>query len=163
VNQLEDQLDNKSQKLEEAHKQVEKERERAKERISQKEKEVDRYKERLNEKFEERKRFATENLVGSLLVNVRSPLTRALNEPEESDSIRDGVELTLKEFDRVLMDEENIETIAPDVGDTLDRDIHTVARSKDVDAESNTIIEVVEPGFEMDGSVRKKATVFVAK
>ncbi|MFD1686044.1 nucleotide exchange factor GrpE [Halobellus litoreus] len=158
--ELKRKLEERGEALEAAHERAERERERADERIEQKEKQIERYKERLDKKLESELKYASEDLVRGMLADVRSPLARAL---EQGEDIKDGVEVTLKEFDRVLEDEEDVVPIVPELGEKLNRERHEAVRTVDTDAEKNTIVEVMEPGFEMDGEIREKAAVFVAE
>jgi molecular chaperone GrpE len=119
------------------------------------------YKERQKRKQEQMKERATEDLV-ERLVGVRDNLKRALDQDVDDDeSIRGGVEMTLKEFDRVL-DEENVEEIAPETGDDVDPQRHEVMVRVDSDLPEGTIAELFNPGYEMAGRVIQAAQVTVS-
>ncbi|WP_368408346.1 nucleotide exchange factor GrpE [Halorubellus salinus] len=137
------------------------EREELKSKLRRKQADFKNYKERQKRKQEEMKERATEDLV-ERLVGVRDNLKRALDQDVEDDeSIRGGVEMTLKEFDRVL-DEENVEEIAPDAGDDVDPQRHEVMVRVDSDLPEGTIAELFNPGYEMAGRVIQAAQVTVS-
>lgn len=118
------------------------------------------YKKRAKKRQEEIQERATEDLV-ERLVPVRDNLLRALEQDENAD-IRDGVESTLEEFDRVL-DEENVEVIDPDLGDEVDPERHQVMMRVDSDQPADTIAEVYRVGYEMADKVIQEAQVTVSE
>ncbi len=137
------------------------EREDLKSKLRRKQADFKNYKERQKRKQEQLKERATEDLV-ERLVGVRDNLKRALDQDVDDDeSIRGGVEMTLKEFDRVL-DEENVEEIAPDAGEDVDPQRHEVMVRVDSDLPEGTIAEVFNPGYEMAGRVIQAAQVTVS-
>lgn len=137
------------------------EREELKSKLRRKQADFKNYKERQKRKQEQLKERATEDLV-ERLVGVRDNLKRALDQDVEDDeSIRGGVEMTLKEFDRVL-DEENVEEIAPEAGDDVDPQRHEVMVRVDSDLPEGTIAELFNPGYEMAGRVIQAAQVTVS-
>lgn len=120
------------------------------------------YKKRAKRRQEEVKARATEELVERLL-DVRDNLTRALEEESEDvDSLREGVKLTRKQFDRVL-DAENVERIEPDPGSTVDANRHEVVHRVESEYPPETIATVFRPGYEMGGKVLRAAQVTVSE
>ncbi|MFB6096420.1 MAG: nucleotide exchange factor GrpE [Haloferacaceae archaeon] len=117
------------------------------------------YKKRSKKRQEELEARATEDLV-ERLVPVRDNLLRALEQDENAD-IRDGVESTLEEFDRVLA-EENVEAIEPAPGDEVDPERHQVMMRVDSDQPAETIAEVYRVGYEMAERVIQEAQVTVS-
>ncbi|WP_317988511.1 nucleotide exchange factor GrpE [Haloprofundus salinisoli] len=118
------------------------------------------YKKRAKKKQDDIRDRATEELV-SRLVGVRDNLLRALDQEEGAD-IRPGVESTLKEFDRVL-DDENVEPIEPDPGEAVDPQRHEVMMRVDSDHPEGTVADVYQPGYEMAEKVIRAAQVTVSK
>ncbi|WP_254768667.1 nucleotide exchange factor GrpE [Salinilacihabitans rarus] len=119
------------------------------------------YKKRAKKRQEQIKSRATEDLV-ERLVGVRDNLKRALaEESDDVESLREGVEMTLKEFDRVLADED-VEEIDPDPGSDVDPQRHEVMVQVDSGQPEGTIADVYTPGYEMDGKVIQNAQVTVS-
>jgi molecular chaperone GrpE len=140
---------------------LEEERDDLKSKLARKQADFKNYKERQKRKQEQLKERATEDLV-ERLVDVRDNLKRALDQDVEDDeSIRGGVEMTLKEFDRVLA-EENVEEIAPAAGEDVDPQRHEVMVRVDSDQPEGTIAEVFNPGYEMADRVIQAAQVTVS-
>ena len=129
-------------------------------RLKRKQADFENYKKRMQKRREEEEARATENLVTRLL-DVRDNLTRALEQDEDTD-IRDGIESTLKQFDRVL-EEENVEAIEPQPGDEVDPERHEVLVRMDSEQPPGTIAQVHRPGYEMAGKVIRTAQVAVSE
>jgi molecular chaperone GrpE len=120
------------------------------------------YKQRAKRQQEEIKERATEDLVERLL-DVRDNLTRALDEDSEDvESLREGVKLTRKQFDRVL-DAENVRQIDPQPGEEVDANRHEVMMRVDSDQPADTIADVYRPGYEMADKILRPAQVTVSE
>jgi molecular chaperone GrpE len=117
------------------------------------------YKKRAKKRQESIQERATEDLV-ERLVPVRDNLQRALDQDEGAD-IRDGVESTLAELDRVL-EEENVEPIEPEPGEEVDPHRHEVLMRVDSDQPPETIAESYRPGYEIGDRVLREAQVTVS-
>ncbi|MCU4716770.1 nucleotide exchange factor GrpE [Halobacteria archaeon HArc-curdl5-1] len=128
-------------------------------RLKRKQADFENYKKRMKKRREQEKARATEDLVTRLL-DVRDNLQRALEQDEDAD-IRDGIETTLKQFDRVLEDE-NVEPVEPEPGDEVDPERHEVLVRMDSDQPEGTIAQVHRPGYEMAGKVIRTAQVAVS-
>jgi len=128
-------------------------------RLKRKQADFENYKKRMKKRREQEKARATEDLVTRLL-DVRDNLQRALEQDEDTD-IRDGIETTLGQFDRVLEDE-NVEPIEPEPGDEVDPERHEVLVRMDSDQPEGTIAEVHRPGYEMADKVIRTAQVAVS-
>ncbi|WP_439025736.1 nucleotide exchange factor GrpE [Haloarchaeobius sp. DT45] len=135
------------------------EREDLKQRLVRKQADFKNYKERAKKKQEQIQERATEDLV-ERIVPVRDNLVRALGQDEGAD-IRDGVEATLREFDRVLEDE-NVEEVAPTPGAEVDPQRHEVMVRVDSAEPEGAIVDVYRPGYEMGGKVIQTAQVTVS-
>ncbi|MFB6154961.1 MAG: nucleotide exchange factor GrpE [Haloferacaceae archaeon] len=117
------------------------------------------YKKRAKKRQEQLRERATEDLV-ERLVSVRDNLVRALEQDEDTE-IRDGVEATLNEFDRVL-DDENVSVIEPEPGDAVDPNRHEVMMRVASDEPDGTVASLYQPGYEMADRVIRPAQVTVS-
>ena len=141
---------------------VESELETAEERLDHTRADFKNYKERAKRRQDEIRERATEDLIERLL-EVRDNLGRALaDESGDVDSLREGVELTRKQFDRVF-DEENVERIDPDPGSDVDANRHEVMMRVESDQPADTIADVYRPGYEMAGKILRTAQVTVSE
>ncbi len=140
---------------------LESELETAEERLERTRADFKNYKERAKRRKEEIRERATEDLIERLL-EVRDNLGRALDEESDNvDSLREGVELTRKQFDRVL-DEEDVERIEPDSGADVDATRHEVLMRVKSSVPADTIKSVYRPGYEMAGKILRPAQVTVS-
>ncbi|MDH5021458.1 nucleotide exchange factor GrpE [Halobacterium rubrum] len=133
------------------------------ERLQTKQADFKNYKERAKRKQDEIRERATEDLVERLL-DVRDNLDRALEQDDadgDEEGIREGVELTRKEFDRVL-ESEDVTEIRPEAGDEVDATRHEVMMRVDSDQPAGTVEDVYRPGYEMAGKVLRTAQVTVS-
>jgi molecular chaperone GrpE len=130
-------------------------------RLKRKQADFQNYKKRAKKRQQQIRDRATEDLV-ERLVDVRNDLTRALDsDHDDVESFRDGVEMTLREFDRVL-DDEDVEEIAPDPGDDVDPQRHEVMMQVDSDRPEGAIHDVYDSGYEMAGKILQPARVTVS-
>lgn len=86
-------------------------------------------------------------------------------EPAEpqAKSIHEGMQLTLDMFIKTLK-KHGIEIISPEKGEAFDPSLHeAVSIQADPEAKSNTILEVVQEGFSLNGRVLRAAIVVVAQ
>ncbi|WP_128477681.1 nucleotide exchange factor GrpE [Halorussus pelagicus] len=120
------------------------------------------YKKRAKKRQEQMKNRATEDLVENLL-DVRDNLKRAVEDDHENvESLQEGVEMTLKELDRVFEDEDVTE-IAPEPGTETDPQRHEVMMQVESDQPEGTVADVYQPGYEMDEKVLRAAQVTVSE
>lgn len=132
-----------------------------KERLKHKQADFQNYKKRQDREKDRIRERATEDLVERLLT-VRENLRRAVEEDHEDvDSIREGVKMTLREFDRVL-DAENVVEISPDEGEEVDPQRHEVMMRVDSTRPKGTIADVYSPGYEMADKVLETAQITVS-
>jgi molecular chaperone GrpE len=117
------------------------------------------YKKRTERRQEQLEERATEAFV-SRVVSVRDNLVRALDQDDDSD-LRDGLEGTLAEFDRIL-GEENVDPIEPEPGDDVDPERHEVLMRVESDQPAGTVVDVYRPGYEMADKVIQTAQVTVS-
>lgn len=130
-------------------------------KLRRKQADFENYKKRAERKREQIRERATEDLVERLL-DVRDNLKRALeNDHEDVESLKEGVEMTLREFDRVLEDE-NVEEIAPDPGEDIDPQLHEVMMRVDSENPEDTVADLYAPGYRMADKVIRPAQVTVS-
>ncbi|WP_368407858.1 nucleotide exchange factor GrpE [Haloarchaeobius salinus] len=161
--ELKDDTDDLRRRVDELEAEVdelEDEREDLKQRLVRKQADFKNYKERAKKKQDQIRERATEDLVERLLP-VRDNLTRALEQEGEDADIREGVEATLRDFDRVL-EEENVEEIVPAAGDDVDPQRHEVMVRVDSELPEGDIVDVYRPGYEMAEKVIQTAQVTVS-
>ncbi|MCL7416426.1 MAG: nucleotide exchange factor GrpE [Halalkalicoccus sp.] len=119
------------------------------------------YKKRAKKRQEQLEDRATEDLVTRLL-DVRDNLSRAVEEESgDADSLREGVEMTLSEFDRVL-EGEDVSRVSPEPGAEVDPQRHEVMMRVESDQPEDSVAEVYTPGYEMAGKVLRPAQVTVS-
>lgn len=157
VEDLEAELDDRETEIDDLEAEVEDLRDR----LRRKQADFQNYKKRAERERERIEERATEDLVERLL-DVRDNLRRAVEEDDpDVESLLDGVEMTLREFDRVLDDEDVVE-IAPELGDEIDPTRHEVMMRADSDQPEDTVADVYAPGYEMAGEVIRPARVTVS-
>jgi molecular chaperone GrpE len=129
------------------------------EKLTRKQADFQNFKKRQQKKVADQQARATEDLLERFLP-VRDNLVRALEQDENAD-IRDGVQGTLNEFDRVL-DAESVTPIDPDAGDSPDPNRHEVMMRVESEQPEGTVVDVFRPGYEMDERVVRTAQVTVS-
>ncbi len=122
-------------------------------------------KRRAQQDVEKAHKFALDKFVESLLPVVDS-LENGLKSVEasdgEHDAMREGMELTLKLFVDTL-NKFNVKQINP-VGDPLDPNFHqAMTMVPNPDMEPNTVMDVIQKGYTLNGRVVRPAMVVVAK
>jgi molecular chaperone GrpE len=153
-------LDERRRDLEETVADLESERDDLESRLKRTQADFQNYKKRAKKRQDQIRERATEDLV-ERLVTVRDDLVRALEQDENVD-IRDGVEATLTEFDRVLEDE-NVEVIEPLPGDEVDPTRHEVMMRVESDQPAGTVADLYQAGYEMADKVIRAAQVTVSE
>ena len=106
-------------------------------------------------------KYALERFSTDLLV-VKDSLEAALqSDGSSADTLRDGVELTLKQLSKVF-DSFGIKEINPE-GEILDPHKHQAMSTVDSDAETNTVVSVFQKGYTLNDRLIRPAMVSVAK
>jgi molecular chaperone GrpE len=106
-------------------------------------------------------KFALENFAGELLP-VKDSLEAALaTEQNTADSLRSGVELTLKQLKSAL-EKSNVVEVNP-VGEKFDPHRHQAISMVESDAEANTVVQVLQKGYLLHDRVLRPALVTVAR
>ena len=164
IGDLQEQLDERERRLVDRESDLEDASERIEElesALKRKQADFQNYKKRAKKRQEQLKERATEELV-TRLVGVRDDLKRALEEESDDvETLREGLEMTLREFDR-LLDDENVEEIDPEPGTETDPQRHEVMMTVDSALPERTVEDVYRPGYEMAGKVIQEAQVTVS-
>ena len=105
-------------------------------------------------------KFAVENFASELLA-VKDSLEAALAMDDAGDSMKSGVELTLKQLKSVF-DKFNLAEINP-VGQKFNPYHHQAINAIESDAEPNTVVQVLQKGYLLHERVIRPALVTVAK
>jgi len=130
-------------------------------RLKRKQADFQNYKKRAKKRQEQIKDRATEDLV-ERLIEVRNNLKRGLEaDHEDVESLANGIEMTLKEFDRILEDE-NVSEIDPEPGEAVDPSEHAVMMRVESTQPEGHIHEVFNPGYRMADKVLEEAQVTVS-
>ena len=130
--------------------------------------EEDNVRRRSEKEIANSRKFAIEGFAKELL-NVHDSLRLAsdVEVSEDSDeatkSMRDGLELTLKQLDSALT-KFAVAPITAEIGDKPDPNLHQAMSMIDSEeVESGCIINVIQPGFTLNERVLRPAMVVVAK
>nr|ABI83662.1 adenine nucleotide exchange factor of DnaK [Coxiella endosymbiont of Amblyomma americanum] len=110
-------------------------------------------------------RYGVEQLIVDLLPVVDS-LVHGLENHKSTDphtkSLREGTKLTLSLLHKMLK-HHGVEIIDPKLGDLFNPDIHEAIAVQDIsDAESNTIAQMIQKGYQLNGRVLRAARVIVS-
>ncbi len=108
------------------------------------------------------RKFAIERFVDDLLP-VLDSLEAALNAGgATADSLRGGVELTLRLL-RAALERANVAEVAPAAGERFDPHRHQAMAAVEAEGEPNTIVAVMQKGYSLNERVVRPALVTVAK
>lgn len=148
--------------------------------LTEMEKKVDEYKEkamrahaemensrrRAERDVEKAHKFGNEKLLVDLLPVVDS-MIRGLESPESHDphvkSMREGIGLTLDLLHKTLS-KHGVQTIDPKPGEVFNPELHeAMSVVQDPSAKPNTIVQVVQKGYELNGRVLRAAMVIVTQ
>jgi molecular chaperone GrpE len=125
--------------------------------------EMDNLRKRMARDSEKARKFALERIMKDLL-QVNDSMERGLAAADETatvESLREGQELTLKMFTKILQDH-HLEEIDPS-GQPFDPEWHeavTVLPSEEVD--ENTVLEVLQKGYRLHDRLIRPAMVVVS-
>lgn len=127
--------------------------------------EMDNLRKRTQRDLESAHKFALENFAKALLPVMDSivlGLQAAAGDSPEVQKFREGNELTLKEFEKVFA-KFNIETIAP-LGQPFNAEQHQAIMMQEIEgAAPNTVVNVFQHGYMLNGRLLRPAMVVVAK
>ncbi|MEA3376856.1 MAG: nucleotide exchange factor GrpE [Chloroflexota bacterium] len=123
------------------------------------------------ENFRKRQRRLAEETIQTdrarLLRNflmIADDLERALRAEGEQESLREGVEVTYRSL-KQLLKQEGVERIEAQ-GETFDPEWHEAVGTvphQQADANRDTVVEVTQQGYRLDGRLLRPARVIVAK
>lgn len=107
-------------------------------------------------------KFAVENFAKAMLA-VKDSMEMALKtEVPTVESIKTGVEATLRQLTQVL-EQNRIAEIVPEQGEKLDPNKHQAISTVEADQENNTIVTVLQKGYTLSDRLLRPAIVTVAK
>ena len=119
------------------------------------------------EEKEKTLKFATTSIVKDL-IPIMDIFYKAIDDAKDREkdeyfkSFYDGIEMTFNEFKK-LFDKNKIERLFP-VGEKFDPNLHeAIAHIEKEGVESGVIIEVMQPGYTLNGRIVKPAMVAVSK
>ncbi len=116
---------------------------------------------RATDDIDKARKFALEKFSGELLA-VKDSLDAALKiESADVASYKEGVELTDKQLNSVF-EKFNIAEVNP-MGEKLDPNFHQAISMVEDEAETNTVISVLQKGYTLNERVLRPALVTVAK
>src|SRR5262252_9502700 len=123
--------------------------------------EADNIRKRAETEIKGAHKFAVERFAGELLP-VKDSLEAALAaETATTESMKSGVQLTLKQLAAVF-DRFHITEVNP-VGQKFDPHRHQAISTQESDAEPNTVLQVLQKGYLLHDRVVRPALVIVAK
>ena len=123
--------------------------------------EADNIRKRAESEIKGAHKFAVERFAGELLP-VKDSLEAALAaENATTDSMKSGVQLTLKQLATVF-DRFNVTEVNP-VGQRFDPHRHQAISTQESGAEPNTVLQVLQKGYLLHDRVVRPALVIVAK
>jgi molecular chaperone GrpE len=106
-------------------------------------------------------KFAVENFAGELLA-VKDSLEAALaSENASAESMKSGVELTLRQLKSVF-EKFNVTEVDPS-GQKFDPHKHQAISTVESDAEANTVVQTLQKGYLLHDRVIRPALVIVSK
>jgi molecular chaperone GrpE len=125
--------------------------------------ELDNVRKRAQRDIEAANRYGLEKFASELLP-VKDSLELAVQNAGRADagSLRQGQEATLQLLSRAL--EKLGVTLIDPLGEPFDPERHEAMMAKESDtAEPNSILQVVQPGYELNGRLLRPARVIIAK
>ena len=128
--------------------------------------ELDNVRKRMTRELERARKFGLEPVFRELLP-VRDSLEMGLAAVEADseaavEALREGTETTLRQLEQV-MEKFNVEAIEPD-GEPFDPSLHEAMTTQpSAEAEPNTVLDVVQKGYQLNGRLLRPARVIVAR
>lgn len=111
-------------------------------------------------------KFAAGKLLGDFIPVVDSIIHGLQIEPgdnPQAKSLQEGLQLTFSQFEKALS-KNGVSIVDPEKGDPFDPQYHeAMSMVPDPKAKSNTILQVLQKGYELNGRVIKAAMVIVAQ
>jgi molecular chaperone GrpE len=124
--------------------------------------EFDNFRKRAERDVQNAHKYGVEKLLGDLLP-VLDSLERGLEGVEKNDAHFQGMQLTLEMFIKTL-GKYGVSIINPEPGENFDPTRHeAMSMQANPDFASNTIIQVLQRGYELNGRTLRAAMVIVAQ
>lgn len=108
------------------------------------------------------RKYAAERIVEDLLPVMDSLEAALAANGAVPDSLRSGVELTLRQL-RAAFERGSVNEIAPAIGERFDPHRHQAMAAVESDAEPNTVVNLLQKGYSLHERVIRPARVTVAK
>lgn len=123
--------------------------------------EMENIRRRSQEEVKKAHKFAVEGFAQAIL-GVKDSLEMSLKlESNTVDSLKEGVEATLRQLTHVL-DQNKIVEIVPHVGEKLDPNRHQAISTVPSDQAPNTIVDILQKGYMLSDRLLRPAIVVVA-
>lgn len=123
--------------------------------------EMDNQRKRSEKQVSDAHKFAVQKFVEQLLPVIDS-LEMGLQAEGDLDSIREGMQLTLKQFDS-LMEKQNLTSIDP-LGEKFDPDLHQAMAMQPSDEYADGLVSaVMQKGYTLNNRLVRPAMVMVVK
>jgi len=127
--------------------------------------ELDNVRKRATRDIENAHKYALDKFINELLPVLDSMELgiNAADNVEDVSSLREGMDLTMKMFCSSL-EKSGVSPVDPQKGDKFNPDLHEAVTMQEVDdAESGTIVVILQKGYELNGRLIRPAKVIVAK
>jgi molecular chaperone GrpE len=125
--------------------------------------EIENFRKRQKRLAEERIETSRARLLRNFLT-IADDLERALRAEGDQESLRDGVEMTYRSLEQLLK-QEGVEQIEAQ-GETFDPEWHEAVGTvphREADVHQDTVVEVTQQGYRLNGRLLRPARVIVAK
>ncbi|MDR1311803.1 MAG: nucleotide exchange factor GrpE [Burkholderiaceae bacterium] len=123
--------------------------------------EMENVRRRAQEEVSKAHKFAVESFAESLLPVKDSLETTLKLEAPSLESIREGVEMTLRQLTQVF-EKNKITAIVPEKGEKLDPMKHQAISTAPADQEPNTVVHVLQKGYLLADRLVRPAIVIVS-
>lgn len=127
--------------------------------------EIDNHRKRAERDLENAHKYALKSFVENLLPIIDSMemgQQAAVADNASLESIREGVDMTMRMFIQVL-EKHGLEQIDP-LGAAFDPEQHqAISMVENTESDSNTVVEVMQKGFALNGRLVRPAMVVVAR
>jgi molecular chaperone GrpE len=107
-------------------------------------------------------KYAIERFAEALLPVVDSLEAALANKDASREALRDGVQLTLRQLTQAL-EKARVSPIAPTPGERFDPHRHQAMAAVEAESEPNTVVGVMQKGYQLHDRVLRPALVTVAK
>jgi len=127
--------------------------------------ETENFRRRMQREKEELSKFANENILREVLPvmdNLQRAVDHAKNDGNSASTLLDGVEMTLSQFKTVL---DKFKVVAIEAhGQVFDPACHeAMGQLERSDCQPNTVVEVLQQGYTLNGRLLRPALVMVSK